>query len=244
MNNAVQKMEDEHHPPVVSQADAMISMIERASSNPNVDLDKLERLLEMQEKIMARNAKAAYAAAFADMQGAIPEIEERGKGHGNITYALWEDVNEKIRPVLAQHGFGLSFKTGRTSDKITVTGILSHREGHSEETTMELPADQSGSKNAVQAVGSSTSYGKRYVAMALLNLTSRLPVDRDDDGAAAGRGDAITADQATALRALIDETGTGADAFCKYFEISSVPELPSGKFDRAIKALEKKRGFA
>ena len=60
-----------------------------------------------------------------------------------------------------------------------ITAILSHREGHSEETTLTLDADKSGSKNAVQAVGSSISYGQRYAAVALLNITTR---GMDDDG--------------------------------------------------------------
>jgi hypothetical protein len=58
-----------------------------------------------------------------------------------------------------------------------------HRGGHSEEATKFYPADTSGSKNAIQAIGSSISYGKRYTASALLNLTSR---KEDDDGAKGG----------------------------------------------------------
>jgi hypothetical protein len=49
---------------------------------------------------------------------------------------------------------------------------------------MILPHDSTGSKNAVQAVGSSTSYGKRYTACALLNITSR---GEDDDGETAAK---------------------------------------------------------
>lgn len=166
-------------PAPVSESAAIIQVIERAAMNPNVDIDKMERLLQMQERIMERQARAAYAADFAIMQPELPEVPEHGKGHGGITYALWEDVNDLIKPVLARHGFGISFKTGRNGPGIVVTAILTHRDGHSEETTMELPVDTSGSKNAVQAIGSSTSYGKRYAASALLNLTSR---KEDDDG--------------------------------------------------------------
>lgn len=193
---------------------------------------------------MARNAKEAFASAFSEMQGDLPEIEERGKGHGNITYARWEDVNDAIRPVLSRHGFGLSFKTGRAADKITVTGILTHREGHSEETTIELPADQSGSKNAVQAVGSSTSYGKRYAATALLNLTSRLREDADDDGASAGAGEKISEKQLSKIRGLVEETNADIAKFCRYFRIPALPDIPASRFDDAVRALEAKRGKA
>jgi len=184
------------HP--ASDTTALIAMIERVALNPAIDIDKMERLLEMQERILARNAKTAYASAFSEMQGELPTIEERGhivvrekakdgSRTGDVIqdtpYALWEDINDGIKPVLARHGFALSFRPGVTADgRVSVTAILMHRDGHQEEATMILQHDSSGSKNAVQAIGSSTSYGKRYAAGALLNLTSRDGAERDDDG--------------------------------------------------------------
>lgn len=183
-SNALVERAQETAPMVpASESAAIFSIIERAARDPNVDIDKMQRLMEMHDKMQAGRAKTAYSAAFAEMQPNLPEIPEHGQGHGAITYALWEDVNDLIKPVLAQHGFGISFRTGREGTGVTVTAVLSHREGHSEETTMILPLDTSGSKNAVQAVGSSTSYGKRYTATALLNLTSR---GEDDDGKKGG----------------------------------------------------------
>lgn len=177
----------------VERAGSLLEVIARAARDPNVDIDKMERLLEMQERVIAREARAAYSVALAELQPNLPVISERGKilngkGDTQSTYALWEDVNQAIRPLLAETGFSLSFRTGRADDgQITVTGVLAHKEGHSEETTITLPSDGSGSKNAVQAVASSTSYGKRYTAFALLNITSR---GEDDDGGSATYKDA------------------------------------------------------
>ena len=229
--------------PVVNQAAAIISVIERAATNPDVDIDKMERLLEMQERIMARDAKAAYAAALAAMAPELPVIGERGgikDRNGNVqsTYALWEDINDAIKPVLAAHGFALSFRTGREDGQITVTGVLSHRDGHSEETTITLPHDSSGSKNAVQAVGSSTSYGKRYTAGLLLNLTSR---GEDDDGAAGGSGATITEAQVEALVKLAKEVGADIRKFCEYLKVDSLAAIPATRFGAAKAALEAKR---
>ena len=109
--------------PSASESAAIIQVIERAAMNPNVDIDKMERLLQMQERIMERQAKASYMAALAEMQPDLPEIPENGKGHGNIKYALWEDINELIKPVLGNHGFSLSFRTGQADGKIIVTEI-------------------------------------------------------------------------------------------------------------------------
>lgn len=242
MNNAIATVEEARNP-VASDATAIIQMIERAALNPAVDIDKMERLLEMQERVMVRQAKADYMAALADMQPELPVIEERGgikdrAGKVQSTYALWEDINEAIRPVLARHGFSLSFRTGQDGAQIIVTGVLGHRSGHSEETTMHLPADGSGSKNAVQAVGSSTSYGKRYTAQALLNLTSR---GEDDDGKAAGAGQAISQDQLEEIMALMEEVGADREKFLNYLQIDGLSDMPQAKFRKAITALEAKR---
>lgn len=168
-------------PIALSESAAIIHVIERAALNPDVDVDKMERLYAMHEKAMERQARAAFAAALAELQPKLPVIEERG-ATDKTTYATWEDINEAIKPFLQEMGFALSFRVARADNVVSVTGVLSHRDGHSEQTTLDLPVDTGPGRNAVQAVGSSTSYGKRYTAMALLNITSRAPQDRDDDG--------------------------------------------------------------
>lgn len=192
-----------------NEAGALISMIERAARDPAVDIDKMERLFQMHERAVERQARAAYASALAELQPQLPAVGERGgitnnSGAVTSTYALWEDINAAILPILSKHGFAISFRTGRSPEgQITVTGVLSHRLGHSEETTLALPVDSSGSKNSVQAVGSSTSYGKRYTAAALLNLTTR---GEDDDGQAGGARGLSTAAEAAISGINLAET--------------------------------------
>jgi hypothetical protein len=159
----------------------LLAVISRAASDPSCDLDKMERLMAMHERMLAHNASAEFANALADLQAELPSIGERGDAAGRYKFALWEDINTAIKPILQKHGFSLSFRIN-THEGITVTGVLSHRNGHREETSITLPSDGSGNKNAVQAVASSVSYGKRYTAGALLNLTSH---GEDDDAYAA-----------------------------------------------------------
>jgi hypothetical protein len=168
---------DETTLPAQSETTAILSLVARAAADPNVDPDKFERLLKMQFSVQAREAQSAFDGAMADMQPELPVVGERGDAAGRYTFALWEDIQAAVKPILQKHGFALTFRTD-TADKITVTGILSHRKGHREETSITLPADPSGNKNAVQAVASSVAYGKRYTASALLNLTSH---GEDDD---------------------------------------------------------------
>jgi len=193
-----------------SESVSFIQMIERASRDPNVDIDKMERLMAMHERMINRNAEVSFNAALAAMQNELPELTERGTiknkaGAVQSKYVLWEDLNQTIKPILTKHGFALTFRTGNEGPNIVVTGILSHVAGHSVQSTMHVPLDVSGSKNNVQGLGSSTSYGKRYVASALLNLTSR---GEDNDGAGGGgMADEAIADWESAINgcASIDE---------------------------------------
>lgn len=162
---------------------ALMRMIESASVNPDVDVTKLERMWAMYDAERKRVAEQAFNAALAAMQADMPTIREGGKiAHGGrviSTYGRWdEDILPVVKPILNEHGFGLSFRVN-TDDKVRVEAVLSHREGHSERTSITLPADTSGSKNPVQAVASSVSYGKRYTAGSLLNLEIH---GQDDDG--------------------------------------------------------------
>jgi len=167
----------------MNESATILQVIQRAATDPQCDIDKMERLMQMHERFMVKQAEQLFAEALAGMQNELPSISERGDANGRYKYALWEDINETLKPVLAKHGFALSFRT-RTENGVEVQGVLTHKAGHSERTTITLPADPSGNKNAVQAVASSISYGKRYTAGALLNFTSH---GEDDDAFAAGQ---------------------------------------------------------
>jgi len=214
----------------------MLAMIERMAINPNIDTDKLERLIAMKKDMDATAARIAFNAALVKMLPELPAIEKKGTSN-NGAYGKWEDIQDAILPVLARHGFFLSFKTATTADSITVTAILRHEAGHDDSTELTLPADKSGSKNNVQAVGSSVSYGKRYTASALLNLRIG---GEDDDGASGGTDIISDADKNTLL-ALIDKHGADVGKFCAYFKIASVSVLPASKFAQAKAMIEAKK---
>lgn len=163
----------------------IVAMFERLAKDPSVDVEKLERLIAMQERIMRHQAKAEFDAAFAQMQGEIPEISEKGQilvnGELRSKYATNEDIQREIKPILKAHGFSIRFRNEwLDANKLKVIGILSHRSGHSEQDEFVAAADTSGSKNAIQALGSTRSYGQRYTTIALLNIATR---GTDDDGA-------------------------------------------------------------
>lgn len=162
----------------VTPATEMVLMFERLATDPNVNVEKLERLIAMNQQMLRHQAKAEFDAAFADMQGELPVIGERGEimvdGVVRSKYAKYEDIQAAIRPILQAHGFSIRHRNLFLSDgRLKIVGILSHRGGHSEEDEFECPADTSGKKNGIQALGSTRSYGQRYTTIALLNLETR-----------------------------------------------------------------------
>lgn len=177
---------EESQTAVASYERGLLDVIARAASDPTVDMDKMERLLAMQERVQERNAEIAFSEAFAAMQPELPTIKKNGviahNGKAISDFAEWSDINKAISPILAKHGFSLSFKPSMDDGKPGVTAILRHASGHKDEATLPLPLDASGAKNAVQAVGSSLTYGKRYAAVLILNITVE---GDDDDGSAA-----------------------------------------------------------
>ncbi len=168
------------------QSANVLAVIARAATDSNVDIGKMERLLDMQERVLNRNAEMAFYAAMSELQDAMPTIKKEGEikvgGQVRSRYARFEDILGQTKPLLKQYGFSVAFKSNFVDGQLEITGTLSHREGHHESTTMRLPFDESGSKNNVQAIGSSVSYGKRYVYCMLLNINI---TEDDDDGNAA-----------------------------------------------------------
>lgn len=232
---------------VVTDSNAMMGIIERAARDPSVDIDKMERLMAMKERMDASRAKAAFDNALAEMQPELPVVHKGGKITikkkdteeviQSTPYALFEDINIAITPILAKYGFAISFRTA-AEGKVRVTAILSHREGHREETSLDLMHDSTGSKNSVQAIGSSVSYGKRYTLCAILNIT----VKGEDDDAKLGGAVPITEEQEKELNDLIRETKADERKFLQYMGFKAIYEIPALHFNKAKRALEGKRG--
>ena len=225
-------------PVAADNVSPMIAMIERVAMDPNASIEKLERMLDMRDRLQAESAKAAFAAAFAAASAEFPSIPLNGKGDKNKPYALLKDIICGTRPVLSRYGLALSFGVESHPDRVIVTAELMHTAGHSKTTSIELPKDTTGSKNAVQAVGSSQTYGQRYTAQAILGLS--LGDDTEDDGKAAGGSVSITADEYFQLRNLLDEAEADEAKFCQYLRVNHLEELPSKRFADAVSALRKK----
>jgi hypothetical protein len=168
-----------------AEGDAPLLVLGRLATNKDVDVEKLKQLIDMQERITGHQARAEFNAAYAAMQGDIPIITERGEiavnGQVRSKYAKFEDILRVVKPILQRHGFALRHSNKFVDGKLTVTGILSHRSGHSEQDEFVTDPDTGPGRNTIQSLGSARSYGQRYTTIALLNIATS---GEDDDGRA------------------------------------------------------------
>lgn len=175
--------------------DSMLSVIERAARDPNVNVDKMEKLLSLAEQVHARQAKAEYDQAMNAAQGEMrPISKDCSNPQTRSRYASYEAIDTAIRPIYTTHGFAMSFGSRASANpaSVIVTCRVSHRAGHTEMVELEMPADGKGPRgNEMQtrthATGSALSYAKRYIANLVWNLSFG---EMDDDGNAAGRRNA------------------------------------------------------
>lgn len=221
------------------QAGSFIAAIERAALNPEIDPQKMQQLLDVQERILNKQAESAFTQALAALQAELPVITRTGeikvRGQVQSTYAKYEDIDKALRPLLVKHGFSLSFNAEYGEQQVTIKGKLAHTDGHFQTAEICLPFDTSGNKNNVQSVGSTLSYGKRYVVGMLINLVTQ---GEDDDGQMA---DTIDEEEIANLQALIDEVGANKQKFLDYFKVSCLENIPAKDYQKAVKMLEAKR---
>jgi hypothetical protein len=171
---------------VPAQNGTLMTVIERLSSNPNVDIDKLKQLLEMQERWEANRDKSTMRNAVAEFKQNPPElIKNRIAKAGTFTYNFsdLENITSAIESGLAKTGVTHSWKTKEENGKITVTCVLRLGVYEEEGSTLSGDPDTSGSKNAIQAKGSTLTYLERYTLLATLGMAAGMP---DTDGNKSG----------------------------------------------------------
>lgn len=235
MSQLIERQEHQLSVPVTKEG-AMLDFIQRAAADPTVDIEKLERLIVLSERMQAKTAEAAFNAAMAQMQCHMPTVFEGATNtHTKNTYATLDDINRAVKSVMQAHGFAVTFKVVHVAAGVSVTGILMHSAGHREETTLLLPVDTGPGRSTVQAVGSSVTYGKRYVMCALLNITTGDAVD--DDGAGVKQEPLVTELQAKQIAALLDKCSDRTrSGFEKMY--SEAGQVPKSQFDGVVTGLK------
>ena len=196
-----------------------LAMIDRALSS-GASVEVLERLMALQERYDANMARKAFDNAVAAAKGEIgPIMKDRevdftsAKGRTNYRHESLANIANAVGPALDKNGLSYRYRATQEGGRVTVTCVLAHRDGYSEETTLAASNDTSGNKNDIQAIGSATTYLQRYTLKLALGLAT---TDREDDGAATDRPDLPISG---AAQAAINSIG----------ECQSLPDLTAWK---------------
>lgn len=222
-------------PVQLSPMELLSSAVERGAN-----VETIERLAALAERMEQSRSRRAFDEAIAAAKSEIPTIKKNrvvdfttNKGRTNYVYEDMAGIAETVDPILSAHGLSYRFRTSVAEGGIiTVTCVLSHRDGHSEENSLSAGRDESGNKNNIQAVGSTQTYLQRYTLKAALGLAAA----KDDDGRTATTNQntaTITEAQAEEIRRKLDEAGIGADEFCNLGGIDAIPNLRADKFAEA-----------
>lgn len=199
------------------------------------DLTVLEKLMDLQERHERSIAKKAFDAAIAEAKKEIKPVKKNREGNNN-SYADQSAYAEAVDEILAKNGLSYRYRSQQDAASITVICVLSHRDGYSEETPLTAFADKTGSKNDIQALGSTLTYLQRYSLGLALGLSAAV----DDDGKAAGGDVPISDDQRKAILDKIEESGADTEKFCVAMKVEAVPDIRAGQYTKAISMLEAK----
>lgn len=217
MSNTTQVATTENKPSF--DIGAMWKSITDMASDPNVDPVKMQTLVELQERMMDRHAKAEFQAAMFKARQKMPRITKDGaitnrQGQVQSRYSTYEAIDKICKPLVEAEGLTYGFNiTEGEQGRLLVTCIVSHIGGHEERFgPMPLAIDTTGSKNPTQGAGSSSNYGKRYTLCAAFNIVTE---GQDDDGNQGRVEESQTTDNLIE-QSQMAATG-GLDAYAKFF---------------------------
>src|SRR5712671_4608642 len=227
--------------PPSNSPSTVLALIERLVLDPHADAEKLERMMAMYERLKAKEAELAYNEAKGRILKKLARIKiiknrsvlyeiENGKPRKGtyeaFKYAPLEEIDKHLRPLLAKEDMDLSYSDEpREGGGILIRGRLKHLPGgHYEDSFMPAPLDTSGGKSSVQAVGSTNSFLRRYVACNIFNI---VVVGDDDDGT----GGTIDEAQTKTIFDLIKKA-KGGPKFLKYMKAQSVEK--AGSLEAAV----------
>lgn len=209
----------------VAPAVTPMALIERAMAS-GASMEQLEKLLDLQQRWEKNEARKAFDEAMAAAKADIPVIHKNRevdftsqKGRTNYRYEDLAEIARTVDPILARHGLSYRFRTSSPpNEPVTVTCVIAHRSGHSEENTLCAGRDDSGNKNSIQAIGSTLTYLQRMTLKAALGLSA----STDDDGRGAGGGEPVgLPEQAYADHLAAIEAAADADSLAKSWKAAA-----------------------
>jgi hypothetical protein len=233
------KLATRDHAPVTS----LLEVISRAASDPSVDMDKMERLVQMHERMQELAAKKSFNDAMAAAQAEMEPISRNASNpQTRSRYASYDKLDAEARPIYTKHGFSISYDTGESKKPEHVLVLAYVTLGAYERTyRVDMPADGKGAKGGdvmtkTHAAVAAVSYGKRTLLKAIFNLAEG---EGDKDGN--GEAPTVSEEQIANIKALLTEVGKDERKFLTWAKVETLAEIPAASYSEIIKTLEAMR---
>lgn len=223
---------------------SMLAVIQRVAMDPACDIDKMERLLQMKERIDARDAEAEFNAAMSAAQSEMGRISaDANNPQTRSKYASYGKLDSVLRPIYTRHGFALSFDETDSpkADHVRILCRVSHKAGYSRIYQKDMPADGKGAKGGdvmtkTHATGAAQSYGMRYLLKGIFNVAIG---EEDNDGNASEP--TIGPGQLANIEALLSEVGADRTKFLRYCKVDSLDQILAKNYTAMVRQIEAKR---
>lgn len=223
-NNDLQKLNGD--------SDTTPAVLLQLAVQQNLDIEKLEKLMQLQERWQANLSRKDFLSAVSKFQFSCPPLEKTKKvafGQTKYSYAPLGEIAATIKKPMNDNGLSHRWEIEDVTDKIVCTCIISHINGHSEKTTMSAAKDSSGSKNEIQQRGSSITYLQRYTLIAALGIST---ADEDVDGRKEENG------QNTTLHNHKDIVKDGKPVIPNKAYMEAIRRIVAGELDVYYKVLD------
>lgn len=216
----------------------------RLAIEQGVEVEVLERLVALQERVTDRNARTEFFKSLKAFQDDCPplyksetaKIATSGGGSYSYSFAPLDKIAKTVRPVLDKHGLSYSWTTEPSGDvrTLNVVCILRHVDGHEDRSMFPVPTETKAAMSGAQKHGAALTYGQRMSLVSVLGITAT------DDVDGAEGVEPITQDQIAELNDLIDSSGSDFKRFLAYMEVENIGEITQGQFQGAQSALVRK----
>lgn len=213
-------------------------------------IEYIKQLMDLQDRWERGQARKAFEAAVSAAKAEIKPIMKNASvdfanksstastARTAYKYADFAQIAREVDPILAKYGLSYRHRPKQEGKMVTITCILSHRDGYQEESSLSAMNDESGNKNSIQAVASTATYLQRYT----LNLALGLSASKDDDGRGAGvAGETISEEQVANLKAVLTEAGANMESYLVWARASSLEEILVKDYKNCMAMAERKR---
>lgn len=207
-----------------------MTLLDRAVAQ-GANIETLDKLMGLQERWEANQARKAYNNAIAEVRAKLPVILKTHQAH-NYKHEDLGDIARAVDPVLAEHGLSYRWRTESAGEMVNVTCIISHKDGHSEENTLSDKRDMSGSKNPIHGLGSTVSYLQRYTLKSGLGLAA----SKDDDAHVAV-STTISEEQVAFFKKLVSDLEADEAKLCGFVDVEKVEDMTEAKLKKATAAV-------